>query len=48
MFDHLLNDQQRQLRDEVRAFVKSVLRQLILDMELDACESGAEDEKIYD
>ncbi len=35
MFDHLLNDQQRQLRDEVRNFVKSVPRQLILDMDAD-------------
>lgn len=35
MFDHLLNDQQRRLRDEVRAFVKSVPRQLILDMDAD-------------
>ncbi len=35
MFDHLLNEPQRHLRNEVRAFVKSVPRQLILDMDAD-------------
>ncbi len=35
MFDHLLSDEQRSLRDEVRAFVKGVPRQLILDMDAD-------------
>ena len=33
MFDHLLNDAQRGIRDEARAFVKSTPRQLILDMD---------------
>jgi alkylation response protein AidB-like acyl-CoA dehydrogenase len=33
MFDAMLNDRQRSLRDEVRDFVKSVPRQLILDMD---------------
>lgn len=35
MFDHLLNAEQRRLRDEVRDLVKSVPRQLILDMDAD-------------
>ncbi|MBI2391896.1 MAG: acyl-CoA/acyl-ACP dehydrogenase [Deltaproteobacteria bacterium] len=35
MFDHLLDDQQRRVRDEVRDLVKSVPRQLILDMDAD-------------
>jgi butyryl-CoA dehydrogenase len=33
MLDHLLNDQQKRLRGEVRELVKSVPRQLILDMD---------------
>ncbi|MEJ2641305.1 MAG: acyl-CoA/acyl-ACP dehydrogenase [Desulfosarcinaceae bacterium] len=33
MFDHLLTDRQKRLRDEVRAFVKAIPRQLILDMD---------------
>ncbi len=33
MFDFLLNDVQKQLRDEVRAFVKSIPRKMILDMD---------------
>lgn len=33
MFDHLLNDRQKALRDEVRDFVKSIPRQMILDMD---------------
>ena len=69
MFDYLLTDEQREIRDEVRDFVKSVPRQLILDMdadkvqfpkeflqeagrtrdlELDAAEAGAADEKVYE
>jgi hypothetical protein len=32
MFDAMLNDRQRSLRDEVRDFVKSVPRQLILEI----------------
>jgi butyryl-CoA dehydrogenase len=35
MFDFTLNETQRALRDEVRDFVKSVPRQLILDMDAD-------------
>jgi acyl-CoA dehydrogenase len=35
MFEAILTDQQRALRDKVRAFVKSVPRQLILDMDAD-------------
>ncbi|MGE0087202.1 MAG: acyl-CoA dehydrogenase family protein [Desulfococcaceae bacterium] len=33
MFDYLLNDAQKKLRDEARDFVKSVPRSLILDMD---------------
>jgi alkylation response protein AidB-like acyl-CoA dehydrogenase len=33
MFNHLLNDQQKALREEVRQFVKSIPRQMILDMD---------------
>lgn len=33
MFDFLLSDDQKKLRDEVRSFVKSVPRQLVLDMD---------------
>ncbi|MFW5635765.1 MAG: acyl-CoA dehydrogenase family protein [Thermodesulfobacteriota bacterium] len=33
MFDYLLNDAQLALRDEVREFVKSIPRQMILDMD---------------
>jgi hypothetical protein len=35
MFDAMLTEEQRLLRDEVREFVKSVPRQLILDMDAD-------------
>lgn len=35
MFDHLLDERQLRLRDEVRELVKSVPRQLILDMDAD-------------
>jgi alkylation response protein AidB-like acyl-CoA dehydrogenase len=35
MFDHVLDADQKRLRDEVRDFVKSVPRQLILDMDAD-------------
>lgn len=35
MFDHVLGDETRRLRDEVRALVRSVPRQLILDMDAD-------------
>ncbi len=35
MFDYLLDDEQRHLRDQVRDLVKSVPRQLILDMDAD-------------
>src|ERR1700690_3475509 len=33
MFDHLLNEEQRRVRDAARDFVKSTPRQLILDMD---------------
>jgi butyryl-CoA dehydrogenase len=33
MFDYLLNDDQLKIRDEVRDFVKSIPRQMILDMD---------------
>ncbi|MFW5854952.1 MAG: acyl-CoA dehydrogenase family protein, partial [Thermodesulfobacteriota bacterium] len=33
MFDYLLTDTQLALRDEVREFVKSIPRQMILDMD---------------
>jgi alkylation response protein AidB-like acyl-CoA dehydrogenase len=33
MLDHLLTDRQKALRDEVRDFVKSIPRQMILDMD---------------
>ncbi len=35
MFDFLLNDEQRQIRDEARELVKTVPRQMILDMDND-------------
>jgi len=35
MFDFLLNDEQRKIRDEARALVKSIPRQMILDMDSD-------------
>ena len=35
MFDHLLDQETRKLRDETRAFVKSIPRQMILDMDQD-------------
>jgi len=35
MFDHLLNTPQKELRDEARAFVKSIPREMILDMDQD-------------
>ncbi|SMC17041.1 Acyl-CoA dehydrogenase [Desulfacinum hydrothermale DSM 13146] len=35
MFDHLLDERTRRWRDEVRDFVKSVPRQMILDMDAD-------------
>ena len=35
MIDALLTEPQRQLRDEVREFVKGVPRQLLLDMDAD-------------
>ncbi len=35
MFDFLLNDKQKQLRDEARDFVKSIPKQMILDMDAD-------------
>ncbi|MDY0376099.1 MAG: acyl-CoA dehydrogenase family protein [Desulfobacterium sp.] len=38
MFDHLLNDQQKKLRDETRDFVKSIPRKMILDMDADRIE----------
>ncbi|MHB8874747.1 MAG: acyl-CoA dehydrogenase family protein [Myxococcaceae bacterium] len=38
MFDYLLNPEQKKLRDEVRELVKSVPRQLILDMDADKVE----------
>jgi butyryl-CoA dehydrogenase len=38
VFDFLLNEAQRQLRDEVRALVRSVPRQLVLDMDAERVE----------
>ncbi len=38
MHDFLLNDEQRALRDEVREFVRSIPRQLVLDMDADQVE----------
>jgi butyryl-CoA dehydrogenase len=38
MFDFLLSDNQLKLRDEVRDFVKSIPRQMILDMDADKIE----------
>ncbi|MDY0223709.1 MAG: acyl-CoA dehydrogenase family protein, partial [Desulfobacterium sp.] len=38
MFDYLLNDQQKKLRDETRDFVKSIPRKMILDMDADKIE----------
>ena len=35
MFEALLTDEQRALRDQAREFVRSVPRQLILDMDAD-------------
>ena len=35
MFEYLLNDEQKKLRQEVRDFVKSIPRQMILDMDAD-------------
>ncbi len=35
MFDHLLNNKQRKLRDETRDFVKSIPKKMILDMDTD-------------
>ena len=35
MFDYLLNDKQKNLRDEARDFVKSIPKQMILDMDND-------------
>ncbi len=35
MFDYLLNDKQKNLRDEARNFVKSIPKQMILDMDND-------------
>jgi butyryl-CoA dehydrogenase len=38
MFDFLFSDDQLKLRDEVRDFVKSIPRQMILDMDADKIE----------
>ncbi len=35
MFDHVLDDAQKRFRDEIRDYVKTVPRQLILDMDAD-------------
>ncbi len=35
MFDHVLTPKQKELRDEVRDFVKSIPRRMILDMDAD-------------
>ena len=35
MFDYLLNEAQKKLRDETREFVKSIPRKMILDMDAD-------------
>jgi len=58
MFDHLLNDDQRRLRDEIMAMITAHewyreserLRatEMLRDPELDAAESGAEGEKVYE
>ncbi|MGA6927439.1 MAG: hypothetical protein WBY88_17255 [Desulfosarcina sp.] len=66
MFDYLLNTKQIKLRDEVRDFVKSIPREMIIanewykeywrnkkagrirDMEGDAAEADATDEKIFE
>ena len=36
MYDFLLTEEQRRVRDEARDFVKWVPRQMILDMDTDA------------
>ncbi|MBI4705801.1 MAG: acyl-CoA/acyl-ACP dehydrogenase [Deltaproteobacteria bacterium] len=38
MFDFVLTDEQKAIRDEARSFVKSVPRQLVLDMDADRLE----------
>jgi hypothetical protein len=48
MFDYLLNDEQKQLKQQAREFVKTIPRQMIRDMEEDAQESSAADEKIFE
>ena len=48
MFEYLLNTEQKKLRDEARDFVKSIPGKMILDMEADAAETGAKDEKIFE
>jgi len=35
MFDYLLTDKQKQLKQEAREFVKTIPRQMILDMDAD-------------
>lgn len=35
MFDHLLNEEQKKIKQEARDFVKSIPRQMILDMDAD-------------
>ena len=35
MFDHLLTEEQKEIREEAREFVKSIPRQMILDMDQD-------------
>jgi len=42
MHDFLLTPDQRQLRDDVRAFIRSVPRQLVLDMDADKVEFPTE------
>jgi alkylation response protein AidB-like acyl-CoA dehydrogenase len=38
MFDFVLNDAQRQVRDDARDFIKTIPRQLVLDMDQDKVE----------
>ena len=40
MFDHLLNNEQKKLREEVRDFVKSIPKKMILDMDADKIQYG--------
>ncbi len=48
MFDYLLTDEQKQLKQEAREFVRAIPRQMILDMEPDAQEALAAEEEIFE